>query len=358
MTRSDTTRDCPFVSVVLSFFNEEAVIAELLRRLRSTLRDQLRNGGISGYELVFVNDRSTDRSEQMLRDEISICGDIVLLNMSRNFGNSECVLAGLRYAKGDVVIYMDADLQDPPKVIPKMLDAWRSDPEAEVVYTTRLSRSGEDPLKLVITNLGYRLINAISELELPVDSGDFKLLSRRAVQHLLMLREKRPYVRGMVSWIGFKQLQVFYHRESRYDGRRATKFPVFSRRVIWGYLDRALISFSDVPLKISLFMGFFMSCLSALYLCVVLVQKIGGWYVPGWPAIMATMLLLGGMQLMVIGVVGLYVNIIFLETKRRPNYIIDTVVRKQNGRMLTESGDLIQSAAAPEKSPAEKPPAQ
>jgi polyisoprenyl-phosphate glycosyltransferase len=147
-------------------------------------------------------------------------------------------------------------------------------------------------------------------------------------------------------------VQVFYDRESRYDGRLATKFPVFSRRVVWGYLDRALISFSDVPLKLSLFVGFFMSCLSALYLCIVFVQKIAGWYEPGWPAIMATMLLLGGVQLTVMGVVGLYVNIVFLEVKRRPNYIVDTIVRKQDGKVLTEHVDTAQLAKRLEKSPA------
>jgi glycosyltransferase involved in cell wall biosynthesis len=316
-----------FVSIVLSFFNEETIIPELLRRLRTVMNREMAKGRVAGYELVFVNDRSTDKSEILLRHEIETVGDVVLVNMSRNFGVSECVFAGFSYAAGDAVIYMDADLQDPPEVIPELLAAWQADETVDVVFTTRRTRADEHPLKLLLTKYGYRFINAISDVHLPVDSGDFKLLSRRVVDKLLQIEEKRPYVRGLISWLGFKQVQVFYDRQGRFDGRGATKFPVLSRRTISGYLDRALISFSDAPLKFSLFIGFIISCLSAFYLCIVLFQKIAGWYEPGWPAIMATMLLLGGVQLMVIGVVGLYVNIIFLEVKRRPNYVVDTVVR-------------------------------
>jgi len=339
--QSDIMRSNPFLSIVVSFFNEEKVLPELLRRLRAVLQKQMRLEKICRYELVFVNDRSTDGSARLLRREVEESGDVVLINMSRNFGNSECVFAGMRQAGGDVVIYMDADLQDPPEVIPQLLAAWQADPEVEVVYTTRLSRAGEHPLKLLITRWGYRLINMISEVDLPVDSGDFKLLSRRAVDHLLQIEENRPYMRGLVSWIGFKQVPVFYHREARFDGRSATKFPVLSRRVISGYLDRALISFSDVPLKFSLFIGFAMSFLAGLYLCVVLFQKYMGWYEPGWPAIMATMLLIGGAQFIVLGFIGLYVNIVFLEVKRRPNYIIDSVVRNTDSIRPTAAAGTV-----------------
>ena len=316
----------PFISVVLSFYNEESVLPELIRRLRKVLQTERQQGTIRGHELIFVNDNSTDRSLEILLEEFHREPDIVVLNMSRNFGCSECVLAGMQYSKGDAVVYMDADLQDPPELIPKLIQEWQKGEEVEVVYTTRLSRAGEHPLKMLITKWGYRFINAVSDIDLPVDSGDFKLLSRRAVEELLRLREKKPYLRGLVSWIGFKQAQVFYHRGERYDGRKQTKFPVFSRRVIYGYLDRALISFSDIPLKASLFMGFLVSCGALLYILVVLFQKIMGWYVPGWPAIMATLLFLGGIQLIMLGVFGLYLNTIFLESKRRPNYIIKSVI--------------------------------
>jgi glycosyltransferase involved in cell wall biosynthesis len=336
-------RTAPFLSVVLSFYNESAVLPELLRRLRTTLDGEVKNGKIARYELIFVNDRSTDGSAELLRREVETVGDVVLINMSRNFGVSECVFAGLRHAGGDITVYMDTDLQDPPEVIPQLLDAWHADADADVVYTTRITRAGEHPMKLLITKYGYRLINAISEIDLPLDSGDFKLLSRRVVDHLLLIEETRPYIRGLVSWVGFKQVQVFYHREARYDGRNATKFPVISRRTISSWLDRALISFSDVPLKLTLLVGFSISCLSAFYLLVVLVHKIMGWYAPGWPTVVASILLLGGVQLTVMGVIGLYVNIIFLEVKRRPNYIIDSIVRSA-GR-----DDRLASASSAEK---------
>lgn len=321
-------RSRPFVSVVLSFYNEEAVIPELLSRMREVfagVRDQ-----ISGYELIFVNDASTDNSEELLRREMERTGDIVLMNMSRNFGVSECVYAGFAQSRGDAVVYMDADLQDPPEVIPALLERWRSDPAAEVVYTTRRRRMGEHPLKMLLTKVGYRFINRISSTDLPIDSGDFKLLSRRVVDEVLRCEEKLPYFRGLVSWVGFKQVPVYYDREPRFDGRKNTKFSVLSKRVIYGYLDRALISFSDAPLKLTLFAGFLIAALAGFYLMVVLVQKLFGWHEPGWPAIMATMLLLGGVQLIVLGFIGLYINVIFHEVKRRPNYILkDVLVRTQ-----------------------------
>jgi dolichol-phosphate mannosyltransferase len=159
----------------------------------------------------------------------------------------------MKQATGNIIIYMDSDLQDPPELIPKLIDSWLNDPEAEVVYTTRIRRNGEHWLKLLITKYGYRFINAISDIELQVDSGDFKLLSRRAVDHLLSLNEDNPYLRGLVSWIGFKQIQVLYERSERFDGRKNTKTKMLSKKVIYYWLDRALISFSDAPLKLETF---------------------------------------------------------------------------------------------------------
>ena len=336
-------RSRPFVSVVLSFYNEEAVIPELLSRLRRVFAgvgDQ-----ISGYELIFVNDASTDRSEELLRREMERNGDILLINMSRNFGVSECVYAGLAQSRGDAIVYMDSDLQDPPEVSPTLLERWRTDPDAEVIYTTRRTRAGEHPLKMLLTKLGYRFISRISHTDLPVDSGDFKLLSRRVVDEVLRCEEKLPYMRGLISWVGFKQVPVYYDREPRLDGRESTKFSVLSKRVIYGYLDRALISFSDAPLKLALFAGFFIAGLAAIYLIAVLVQKLFGWHEPGWPAIMATMLLLGGVQLIVLGFIGLYINVIFHEVKKRPNYIVKEVLTKKQKNEPDES-DVVRKFSA------------
>lgn len=318
----------PVVSVVLSFYNEERVLPELVSQLRIVFASLKSRGMVAGHELVFVNDASTDGSRDWLLDEYARSEDLVIVDMSRNFGVSECVMAGLAQAKGDAVVYMDADLQDPPEKIPDLVAAYLADDQVDVVYTTRLSRAGEHPLKMFITKWGYRLINRISDVTLPVDSGDFKLLSRRVVDELVSLREKKPYMRGLVSFVGFKQKQIFYNREARFDGAANTKCPVISKKVFWGYLDRALISFSDAPLKASLLLGLAASAASLGYIFIVLFQKIMGWHVPGWPALMAAILFLGGVQLLVVGVLGLYVNAIFLESKRRPTYIIRDVLAK------------------------------
>lgn len=320
-------RETARISVVLSFYNERTVLPELLQRLRAVFTSLIENKAVGSYELIFVNDDSTDESEEYLRSEIEN-GDVVLINMSRNFGVSECVIAGMANATGDAVIYMDTDLQDPPEVIPKLIEVWIKDPEVEVVYTTRTRREGEHWLKLLITKFGYRFVNAISEIELQVDSGDFKLLSHRVVDYLLQMKEDKPYIRGLVNWIGFKQTQVFYNRLERFDGRGNTKMPVLSRRVLYYWLDRALISFSDAPLKLMLFLGLGLSSISLFYIIIVIIQKILGFAVPGWAALMSAVLFLGGMNMMMLGFVGLYVGAIFRESKHRPQYIIKEVVKK------------------------------
>jgi len=321
-------RDQAKISVVLSFYNEELVFPELLERMRAVFAPLVEKGWVSSYELVFVNDNSSDGSEEYLKAELKN-GDVVVVNMSRNFGVSECVMAGLAQADGDAVIYMDCDLQDPPEVIPQLIEAWRNDSDAEVVYTTRTRRDGEHWLKMLVTKFGYRFINSISEIELQIDSGDFKLLSRRAVHNLLQLKEDKPYMRGLVSWIGFKQVQVFYERLERFDGPENTKMNVLSRKVIYYWLDRALISFSDAPLKLMLFFGFGLSMVSFLYVLVVLVQKLLGLSVPGWAAIMSAILFLGGVQIMMLGFIGLYIGATFKEVKQRPRYIVKNVLGKE-----------------------------
>jgi polyisoprenyl-phosphate glycosyltransferase len=316
------------ISVILSFYNEENVLPELLCRMRAMFAGLIKEKKIGSYELVFVNDNSTDNSEALLLSEAKN-KDIVLVNMTRNFGVSECVMAGMSQATGDAVVYMDADLQDPPELIPELIEKWQEDDKVGVVYTTRRRRDGENFFKMLITKFGYRLINLISDIDLPADSGDFKLLSRNVVDHLLALKEDKPYMRGLVSWVGYKQVQVFYDREARFDGRENSKMPVLSRKVLYYWLDRALISFSDAPLKVILLLGFALSCISISYLGVILFQKIMGWYVPGWPAIMSAILLSGGVQMMMLGFVGLYVGAIFRETKGRPQYLIKDVVNHQ-----------------------------
>jgi glycosyltransferase involved in cell wall biosynthesis len=310
----------PEVSVILTFYNEEETLEELVRRLRNVFRNDLKDV-INDYELIFVNDASTDRSIEFVLGLAKGNRDIKIINTSRKFGVYPCMLAGMRYSSGDGVIYLDSDLQDPPELIPEMVKAWLSQ-NADVVHTKRLSRAGESKIKLWITNIGYLVLGKISNIHIEPNVGDFKLLSRRATDELLKIKEKNPFVRGLVNWIGFKQTTIDYHRDARYAGK--TKHPVYSWKVAKHFLDHALISFSDIPLKVSLFVGCFISFGAFCYLVILLTRNLSGLPVPDLAAIMATMLMLGGIQLMTIGVLGLYINAVFLEAKNRPDYIVES----------------------------------
>lgn len=271
------------------------------------------------YEFVFVNDASTDRSREMLQGMRETDPAIKIVNMSRKFGGPQCVMAGMEYSSGDAVVYMDSDLQDPPEVLPEMVREWRDG--ADVVYTTRLSRAGENRFKMWLTKKAYRVINLFSEIELPVDSGDFKLLDRRVVEHLLELKEKDIYVKGLVTWLGFDQRQVFYHREPRHAGK--THYPLYGIGPVKAFLS-GLTSFSIVPLSMALVLGFVVSFGAFAYLVAVVVMKFMDMNLPGWSAIMVTMLFLGGTQLFTIGIVGLYLGKIFNESKNRPRFVVES----------------------------------
>ncbi|MCK5216108.1 MAG: glycosyltransferase family 2 protein [Candidatus Omnitrophica bacterium] len=309
------------LSIVFSFRNEEDVLAELIQRVRTVLQQEINKGTLVEYELIFVDDSSTDRSYEILVDQASAQQDIRILLMSRPFGVSPCAIAGMECARGDAVVYMDADLQDPPELIPELISAWQKGEDIDVVHTIRLSREGESRIKMFITRVGYWILNRTTEFSLPQNAGDFKLLSRRVVDHLVQLRERNPFLRGLVCWVGFNQAYVKYHRKKRAAGK--AKFPVLGRKVIWNFLDSALISFSNLPLKIALFVGCIVSVLAFLFLVYFVIQKVVLPYVtPGISVIMVTVLLLGGVQLVTIGLLGLYLSSVFLEAKGRPNYII------------------------------------
>lgn len=316
------TAPVPSLSVVFSFANEADVLGESIRRVRTVLAEQQTLGHLSRYELIFVNDASTDDSLQVLLGAADGHDDIRIINMSRNFGNAPCVMAGLACSSGDLVVYMDVDLQDPPEVIVEMLRVWREQGHPDAIHTVRRSRVGETRIKLAITWLGYRILKYVSSVTIRIEAGDFKMLSRRVVNELVRLREKKPFMRGLVAWVGFKQTEIYYDRQPRAAGK--TKFPVLGPKVIQNFLDTALISFSDIPLKCAMVMGALVSAIAFLVLIYVVVQKFLWNVTSGWSAIMATMLFLGGAQMLFLGVLGLYVNAIFLETKGRPNYIVDS----------------------------------
>lgn len=311
------------LSVVFSFRNEEDVLPELIHRTRTVLEQEQSKGVLSSHEMIFVNDASTDHSLDILLEQAQRHKDIRIINMSRCFGVSPCVLAGMEHSSGDAVVYMDADLQDPPEVIPELLEKWQKGDHVDIVHTTRLSRKGESKIKLFITRIGYCILNKFASIYLPVEAGDFKLLSRRAVDHLIQLRENHPFVRGLVCWIGFKQEYVRYHRGSRYAGK--TKFHVLSPKVLNNFFGSALISFSSAPLKIASFLGLLAIFIDFIIMGHTLWQMIQGIAIPGWTALMVVVLFLGGVQLFCVGIMGLYLNSVYEQSKNRPNYIIDSI---------------------------------
>lgn len=331
------SRKRPKLSVVFSFFNEEKVLPELLKRTRDVLKAEWGKGHLRDYEMIFVNDASTDRSRELLAAEAAKEGDIVLLNMSRNFGVSTCVLAGMEHATGDAVVYMDADLQDPPEVIPQMLDVYRQRPTVEVVHTVRLSRAGESSVKLLITRLGYMILRHFATIELQIEAGDFKLLSRRALNQLVALKEKRPYLRGLVSWIGFEHATVKYNREARYAGE--THFYIFGPRVISNFFSSALVSFSDLPLQVSSFMGVAVSMMAFCYALVLLIENLRGIETSAISYLALAIMFIGGVQLLTIGILGLYISAIHLESKGRPNYILESKVGPGKGAPALNQGN-------------------
>lgn len=312
-------RPAPLLSFMFTYFNEEDVLAELVARVRKVCDAEKAAGNIRDHEMVFVDDCSTDRSGEILRELARDRGDIRILTTSRKFGISTCQMAGFERVRGDVMVYMDADLQDPPEIVPQLLAAWRADPEVEVVHTIRTRRNGETWWKLFVTAVGYRILRSSSTVELPIEAGDYKLVSRQALNCMLKLREKRPYIRGIVAWVGFKQTAVHYHRDERFGGE--TKFPTLSRGVLSNFFDSALISFSDVPLKASIVAGLLCCAATAVYILAIVLLKLLGMN-PGFSLVSAVILLVGGMNLLSIGIMGLYVNAIFLEAKARPNIII------------------------------------
>jgi polyisoprenyl-phosphate glycosyltransferase len=304
----------PLVSVVLSFRNEEQVLPRLVERLTLALSA----AGVH-HELIFVNDASSDRSRDILEEARRQDARIKLINMSRRFGVAECVVAGMRHARGDAVVMMDADLQDPPELLPQLVQKWREG--ADVVYTVRSARPGEPRHKIALTRWAYRIIRAIANVELPVDAGDFKLLSRRVVDELVKLEEKDPYLRGLVAWVGFKQVPVYYERRPRQAGE--THFPFFRSKGPFVTLVTGLTSFSMIPLTGFLALGSTV-CLFAMlggiwaFLCALQGQA------AGLLALGSVLLFVSGVQLVGLGVIGIYLGRVFNDVRNRPRYIIES----------------------------------
>ncbi len=300
----------PELSVVVPAFNEEANVETMHRRLVAALGDV-----VESLEILFVDDGSSDATWSRVRELAASDGRVRGIRFARNFGHQAALTAGVDAAKGRAVVIIDGDLQDPPEVIPQMVARWREG--FEVVYGQREEREGETWFKLATAALFYRILRGITNVDIPVDTGDFRLMGPRAVSAFRALPERNRFIRGLVSWIGFPQTAVRYRRQARSQG--ATKFPV--RKMLRFALD-GITSFSYFPLRLATWTGFAVSVFAFLYILVVLVLKAVGISWLGYTSLMASILFLGGVQLLMIGIMGEYLGRIFDEVKRRPLYLV------------------------------------
>ncbi len=309
------------LSIVVPVLNEVELIDKFYRRMKKVL-DCLDS---MYYEIIFIDDGSSDGSYQKLIDLADSDSNVRVIKFSRNFGHQVAITAGIDNAKGDAVVIIDADLQDPPEVITRFIEKWEDG--YDVVYGIRETREGESKMKLLTATLFYRLLKTIIKIDIPMDVGDFRLMSKRAVKYFRELRERDRFVRGLVSWIGFKQTGVNYEREKRYAGE--TKYPY--TKMIKFALD-GITSFSSFPLRLATWLGYFTSFLAFLYLLSVFIQKALGHTVHGWATIMVGMLFLGGVQLICLGIIGEYIGRISNEIKQRPLYIIEETREGKNNK--------------------------
>jgi polyisoprenyl-phosphate glycosyltransferase len=301
-------RPLELLSVVAPIFNEEGTIEEFYTRVCRALQDVT-------FELVLVDDGSSDRSAAIL-DSIALTDPRVrVVYLSRNFGHQTALTAGLDHAQGNAVVMLDADLQDPPEVITQMLDHWRAG--CDVVYAVREQREGESRFKLATARWFYKLFDKLAQVELQSNSGDFRLLDRAPLDALLSMRERNRFLRGMTVWVGYRQAAVPYRRDPRYAGETKYTFP----KMLRFSLD-AISSFSHRPLQLATLLGFVISTLAFIAIPVVVVLRILGSYLPGFGAITIAVLLLGGIQLIAIGITGEYVGRIYDEVKGRPLYLV------------------------------------
>jgi len=301
------------ISVVVPCFNEEEVFATTLQRLTEVLA-QIEHK--YQYELIFVNDGSTDNTINLLEQAALADKHVKVLSFSRNFGHQVAITAGLDHCKGNAAVVIDADLQDPPKVILEFVQKWEEG--FDVVYGKRRERVGETHFKLITAKYFYRIINRLSDVEIPMDTGDFRLMDRKPLDQFLSMREVYRFVRGMVAWVGFKQVFVEYDREERFAG--TTKYPL---QKMLKLASDAILSFSNIPLKLATFLGFVTSAIAFIGIVYALFTRLfTDDYEPGWTMLMLSVLLIGGIILIVLGIIGGYIGRIYGEIKKRPLYII------------------------------------
>jgi glycosyltransferase involved in cell wall biosynthesis len=307
------------ISVVVPLKDEEGNIAQLLARITAALERATRQHG-DVYEIVAVDDGSSDATLALLRQAQAGLPQLVIVSLSRNFGHQIAATAGLENARGDAVILMDGDLQDPPELIAAFLDKWREG--YDVVYATRRARKGESLFKVLTARTFYRIIRSLTNVSIPVDTGDFRLMDRRVIEALGQTRERHRFLRGLVSWVGFRQTGLEYERDARLSGK--TKYPL-SKMVRFAF--DGITSFSEIPLRFATYLGFVVSGFAFVYTIIVVILKFLGENEPGYTSTMVAILFLGGVQLIGIGILGEYVGRIYDQVKGRPLYLVSSVER-------------------------------
>lgn len=302
-------------SVVIPLFNEELVVNETYKRVRAVM-----DSTGEPYEIIFVNDGSRDGTLGKIREIAKSDKNICLISFSRNFGHQSAITAGMDYSKGQAVIVIDADLQDPPEVMLKMIEKWKEG--YEVVYGLRIKRKGETFFKKATAKIYYRILNKLTNVDIPADVGDFRLIDRKVCDALKKLPERNRYVRGLISWLGFKQTGVEFEREERLAGETKYSLGKMIKLAIDG-----ITSFSYKPLKLASYMGAVISALGFLYLLVVVCQKLfTDTTIQGWASLVAITLFFNGIILIILGIIGEYIRRIYDEAKGRPIYIISEMV--------------------------------
>ena len=306
-----SNNDGIILSIVVPAYNEEEVLPEFHKRLTSVLEE------VEGScEILYVNDGSSDRTLEVLNNFKD--PRVWIIDLSRNFGKEIALTAGLDHARGEAVVVIDADLQDPPELIPKFIEKWQEG--YDVVYARRTARDGETFIKKATAKLFYRFIQGVSRVKIPEDTGDYRLLSRRAVEALKQLRETHRFMKGLFAWIGYPQIAVNYRRDPRFAG--STKWSYWH---LWNFAIEGITSFTINPLKIASYLGLTTSIGSFTYaLFVIYKTLVFGEPVQGYPTLMVVVLFLGGVQLMSLGVIGEYLGRMFNETKQRPLYLINS----------------------------------
>jgi polyisoprenyl-phosphate glycosyltransferase len=324
------------ISIVVPCFNEQEVLRDTNRRLVTVL-EQLPQK----FEIVYVDDGSSDATPDILRELQGLDERIRVVRFSRNFGHQVAITAGLEHAAGDAVAIIDADLQDPPEVVADLVAKWMDG--FDVVYGVRAEREGETALKRGTAKLFYRIIRKLSDTEIPLDTGDFRLMSRRVVDALLAMPERDRFVRGMVSWLGFSQAAVLYRREARAAG--VTKFSLFK---MMRFATDGIVSFSILPLRLATWVGFAASGIAIMGILITVIERLLGveGLVRGWASLLVAILFIGGVQLICMGIIGEYVGRIYGESKRRPLYVVRERMGFQARSATTEMMARTRAVAA------------